>query len=66
MSRFEVVVYPNKENASAKDIQSTLIYGFSEFETVASLYPECTIQVLNVDTYECRTYDKGKCIGVFY
>lgn len=63
-SKFEVLVYPPER--STESIQSTLIFGFSQFDEIATLYPERTIDILNIDTFECRTYDRGKCIGVFY
>lgn len=60
---FEVTVYP--EHGARP--QSTLVYGFSSFESVSQLYPQKDVGILQVNTGEFRRYASGgKAIGVFF
>lgn len=62
--KFEVTVYPATSSDYAK---SSLLYGFTNFEEIAKLYPGRDFSLLNIDTGEYRRYaPDGKPIGVFF
>lgn len=63
--RFEVTVYPSKD-AAQKTAKSAILYGFSSFDEVASLYPKRNFSILNIDTQEYRTYFDAKPVAVFF
>lgn len=60
---FEITVFP----ADGTRPRSTLIYGFSSFDSVSRLYPQEDMGILQVSTGEYRRYTSGgKPIGVFF
>lgn len=60
--KFEVTVY--RKNQTPK---SSIILGFSDFSSIAKLYPNQEFSVLNINTGEFRWYvPRGKNIAVFF